>query len=44
MYANKMKAEKQLSSHEMSISVQIWTGHSAKESPEIVVPHMCVNF
>ena len=38
------KAEKQLSTHEMSISVQIGTGHSAKESPEIVVPHMCVNF
>ena len=45
MYTNKMqKAEKQLSTHDMSISVQIRAGHSAKESPEMLVPRTCVNF
>ena len=38
------EAEKHLTTLEMAISVHIWAGHSAKESPEIVVPHMCVNF
>ena len=45
MYTNKMeKAEKQVSTHDMSISVQISAGHCAKEGPEIVVTQVCVDF
>ena len=37
------EAEKHLTTIEMATAVQIWAGHSAKESPEIVVLITCVN-